>query len=266
MRISAGLRISLLVLSLVFVARPRILPAQAADPGTNPHVPANAAAPAAGLSVDQALAALHSGQPGQALAAFQQILAADPNNAVASLYAATSALELYNGALAVQYAEKARQLDPQSWKVHTTLVAAYAAAGDKTRRDNERGLLAQLHASGAPDAQKATGFLLEMFPVGAARVDAVQYFQPVGRFHTYYRFIVHATGSAAPSEIDVQSNDFDQQSWAQAHPTEAAAGERHFQLTSGTGSTDYRTFSGKPDYDPIRAMVIAILQAQPPAR
>lgn len=217
----------------------------------------NASAP----TLAQGLAALRAGQSAQALRVFQQILAADPNNAVADLYAATAAMEQYNGPLAVQYAEKARQLDPQSWKIHTTLVAAYAAAGMKPQRDQERAILAQLHTTGAPDARKANGFLLEMFAVGPQRIDAVQYFEPVGKFHTYYRFIVHRPGggTATLHEIDVQSDDFDQKSWAQAHAEQAAAGDRQFQLTDDSGAVDYRMFSGKPDYDSIRSMVVQIL-------
>lgn len=219
-----------------------------------------ASPPAAAPTVEQGLAALRADQPAQALGIFQQILAADPKNAVADLYAATAAMEQYNGKLAVEYAEKARDLDPKSWKIHTTLVAAYAAAGMKAQRDKERATLTELHASGAPDARQANGFLVEMFPVGKARVDAIQYFQPVGKFHTYFRFIVHQpAGGTAPQEIDVQSNDFDQKSWAQAHPAQAAAGQRQFQITDAAGAKDYRMFSGKPDYDAIRAMVVEVL-------
>jgi tetratricopeptide (TPR) repeat protein len=224
-----------------------------------------AGAPPAAPTIDQGLAALRAGQPAQALAIFQQILAADPNNAVADLYAATAALEQYNGLLAVEYAEKARQLDPQSWKIHTTLVAAYAAAGMQQQRDDERALLAKLHATGAPDARGAKGFLLEMFRVGSAQVSAIQYFEPMGKFHTYFRFLVHVEGQAdsRSSEIDVQSNDFDEKSWERTHAAETAQGQRHFQLTDAAGTTTYRSFSGKPDYDPIRAMVVTILQTQP---
>lgn len=221
----------------------------------------NAKAPqATSPTVDQGLATLREGQPAQALAIFQQILAADPNNAVADLYAATAALEQYNGPLAVQYAEKARQLDPQSWKIHTTLVAAYAAAGTKQQRDDERALLAKLHATGAPDARQANGFLLEMFRVGSLQVNAIQYFEPMGKFHTYYRFLVRDPATQASREIDVQSNEFDERSWEQTHATEAALGERHFQITDAGGTTDYRTFSGKADYDAVRAMVVSILE------
>jgi len=226
-----------------------------------PAVPQTTPPPAA--SVDAGLAALRAGQPAQALAIFQQILAADPNNAVADLYAATAALEQYNGPLAVQYAEKARQLDPQSWKIHTTLVAAYAAAGMKQQRDDERALLAKLHSTGATDAREANGFLLEMFQLGSLQVNAIQYFEPMGRFRTYYRFLVRDPATQAKREIDVQSNDFDEKSWAAEHPAQAAAGERQFQITDATGTMDYRMFTGKPDYDAIRAMVDSILQTQP---
>jgi tetratricopeptide (TPR) repeat protein len=248
--------------------------------GLNP--PAQPAAPAAGSALADGLTALHSNQPSQALADFQKALQSDPGNATANLLAATAALELYQGPLAVQYAEKARQLDPQSWKIHTTLVAAYSAAGMKQQRDQERGVLRQLHSSGAADARQATGFLVEMFQVhgapGAAAnsttatpasygVDAVEYFEPMGKFHTYYRFLVRHADGRRVWEIDVQSNDFDERSWARAHSAEAAAGERQFQITGhgdNNKEVDYRMFSGHPDYDNLRALVVSILQAQPP--
>jgi hypothetical protein len=98
-------------------------------------------------------------------------------------------------------------------------------------------------------------------------VDAVEEFEPMGKFHTYYRFLVHGAEGRRIWEIDAQSNDFDQRSWAGAHPNEAANGERQFQLT-GHGDNnqemDYRMFSGRPDYDAIRAMVVQILQQHPP--
>lgn len=229
-------------------------------------------------AIPTALAALRSGQSAQALAELQRILAADPSNVAANLYAATAALELYNGPLAVQFAEKARQLDPHDWKVDTTLVAAYAAAGEKDQRDALRAQLRQLHSSPGPadvDARAAHGFLLEMFPAmyhpsaGPAEtyhVDAIQYFEPVGELRTYYRFLIRRPTGPRLWEIDVQSNDFDEDSWARAHAAEAASGLRQFQLNghSDTGEeVDYRLFTGKDDYDAFRAMVVGILTTQP---
>lgn len=242
----------------------------------------HAQTPPARPAIDDGLAALRSGHADQALADFQRILSTDPSNAAANLYAATAALELYNGPLAVQYAEKARQLDPQNWKVDTTLVAAYAAAGNKPQRDVLRAELRQLHAAGSPgapktrDARMANGFLLEMFPVeynpavGPAQsyhVDAIEYFEPIGELRTYYRFLIRrSTGGPRLWEIDVQSNDFDETSWAQAHPADAASGVRQFQINGHSDSgqeVDYRLYTGRDNYDAFRALVVSILQSQP---
>ncbi len=230
-------------------------------------------------TVSIGLAALRSGHPHQALADFQRCLAANPSNAAAALYAATAALELYNGPLAVQYAERARQLDPDDWKVDTALVAAYSAAGNKPQRDALRAQLRQLHSSGgpnAPAARDANGFLLEMFPVeyhpaagpaASYHVDAIEYFEPIGELRTYYRFLIRrSTGGSRLWEIDVRSNNFDEASWAQAHPSEAASGLRQFQIDghsdAGQG-VDYRLFTGRDDYDAFRAIVVNILRSQP---
>jgi tetratricopeptide (TPR) repeat protein len=234
-------------------------------------VPSNPPAPAAPAAAPQAspaadgLAALRANQPQAALDDFQKALQANPNDAAANMLAATAALSLYKGDLAVQYAEKARQLDPDNWKVHTTLVAAYAAAGKKVQRDEERETLRKLHADPhAPDAMQTSGFLLEIFPVKQYRVDAIEYFQPVGKLHVYYRFILRNAQGRRVWQIDAESNDFDQKSWAAAHPGDAAAGKRQFQLSGQDADlhTDYRMFSGLADYDLIRAQVVGVINAQ----
>jgi tetratricopeptide (TPR) repeat protein len=216
-------------------------------------------------TLQQGLTALRAHQSQQALDIFQQILRANPSDVTANLLAATAALNLYKGDLAVQYAEKAHALDPQNWKIHTTLVVAYSQAGDKTRRDQERAILQKLHDDPhAADAMHTSGFLLDMFPVKQYHVDAVQYFHPVGKFHIYYHFIVRNADGKALWSFDAASNDFDENSWARAYPARAAAGERQFQLT-GQGSgveRDYGTFSGKPNYGLFRARVVFVLQSQ----
>jgi hypothetical protein len=65
-------------------------------------------------------------------------------------------------------------------------------------------------------------------------------------------------------QIDAESNDFDQKSWAEAHPDEAAAGKRQFQLVGEDADvrTDYHMFSGLPDYDLIRGQVANVIQQQ----
>jgi tetratricopeptide (TPR) repeat protein len=232
---------------------------------SNPPAPAAPAAAPQASPTEDGLAALRANRPQAALDDFQKALQANPNDAAANMLAATAALSLYKGDLAVQYAEKARQLDPDNWKVHTTLVAAYAAAGKKVQRDEERETLRKLHADPhAPDAMQTSGFLLEIFPVKQYRVDAIEYFQPVGKLHVYYRFILRNAQGRRVWQIDAESNDFDQKSWAAAHPGDAAAGKRQFQLSGQDADlhTDYRMFSGLADYDLIRAQVVGVINAQ----
>jgi len=224
----------------------------------------NAAAPqvTAQLGIDQ----LKNRQPQQALATFQQLLQTNPNDVAINLYAADAALQLYQGQQAVQYAEKARQLDPNNWKVHTTLVVAYAMAGRTTERNAERDILRKLHADPkAPDAMKSNGFLLDMFPVKQYRIEAIEFFQPLGKFHIYYRFLIRNTQGKRVWTINVESNDFDEKSWEQAHAQQAADGERQFQMV-GEGANnahiDHRMFSGKPAYDSVKAQLLQILNAQ----
>src|ERR1700758_1480539 len=136
--------------------------------------------PTAAATTEKGLDALKANQPQQALDQFELALKVNPNDAAANLLAAAAALSLYRSDLAVRYADKARDLDPHNWKVHTTLVAAYAGAGMKQQRDQEREILRKLHDDpNAPDAMQTKGFLLEMFPVKQYRVEAVEYFHPV---------------------------------------------------------------------------------------
>jgi tetratricopeptide (TPR) repeat protein len=215
--------------------------------------------------MDLGLAALKDHQPQQALSAFQQALQSNPNDVAANLYAAGAALELYQGNLAVQYAEKAKQLDPDNWKVHTTLVVAYAVASRIQERNAEREFLRKLHADPkAPEAMQTNGFLVDMFPVKQYHVEAVEYFKPVGKLNVYYRFLVKNAQGKRVWTLTVESNDFDEKSWEQAHAQQAAAGERQFQISGEGGgqSMDYQMFSGKPVYDPIKAQIIKIINAQ----
>ncbi len=227
--------------------------------------PAAPAQPSVAETTEKGLDALKTNQPQRALDFFEEALRSNPNDVAANLLAATAALNLYKGDLAVKYAEKARDLDPNNWKVHTTLVAAYAAAGKKVQRDQERETLRKLHDDPhAPDAMQTKGFLLEMFPVKQYKVEAIEYFHPVDKLHIYYRFLIRNATGKRVWQIDVESNDFDQNSWAKAHPDDAAAGKRQFQLVGEDRDlhADYRMLSGSADYDAMRAQVVEVIQEQ----
>jgi len=251
--LSRGIAGALLAASTLFVC------AQEQSP------PPESSQPTVAATTEKGLDALKANQPQQALDQFELALKENPNDVAANLLAASAALSLYKNDLAVKYAEKARELDPNNWKVHTTLVAAYAGAGMKQQRDQEREILRKLHDDpNAPEAMQTKGFLLEMFPVKQYRIEAIEYFHPVEKFHIYYRFAIRNAAGKRVWQIDAESNDFDQNSWAKAHPDEAAAGKRQFQLVGADRDLrmDYRMFSGSPDYDVIREQVVAVIQEQ----
>ncbi|HEY0786617.1 MAG TPA: hypothetical protein VGD62_12160 [Acidobacteriaceae bacterium] len=225
------------------------MPAQTPTPGTT----------------DQALAELKQGHAQQALDLLEKQIALDPADAAANLLAASAAIALYRPDVAVTYGERARALEPDNWKIDTTLVTAYAMAGKLPARDAERARLHQLHASGKEaDAAQTSGFLLDLFKVKQYGVEAVEYFTPVGKFHIYYRFVIRNPEGRRVWQMEVQSDELNQASWAKAYPAQAAQGQRQFQITGEGGGVrnDYRTFSGSPNYDWIKARVIEIVNAQ----
>ncbi len=216
-------------------------------------------------AVQQALLDLRQHQPQKALDLLVQAMAAHPDDAALNLLAATTAIELENPALAVSYGERARALEPDNWKVDTTLVTAYAMAGKTRERDAERTALHALHTAGTQaDAKQTSGFLLDRFKVSRYTVDAVEYFAPVGKFHIYYCFFIGNKQGVRAWQINAQSDESNQASWAKAYPEQAAGGQRQFQLTGqGNGvRNDYRSFSGSANYDWIKARVIEIVNAQ----
>ena len=240
------------------------LPAQTSAPSDGPGA-ASGKLDIASTEVAQAQNALHAGHPEQALELLKQALAQDPENAAADLLASSAEIALFAPEDAVRYGERAQALAPGSWKVHTTLVTAYAMAGDTAHRDAERALLRQDHANPSlADARAATGFLLDLFRAGRYRVEAVEYFRPLGKYNTYYRFIIRNAAGARVWTIEVNSDSLNQASWAQSYPKQAAEGQRQFQIESPEGPehVEYRTFSGAPSYDYARSIVVKLLAAQ----
>lgn len=237
-------------------------PTTTTAPTPTQSTPQAGAQQAGATELDEGLQYLKNNQFNKALAAFQKVLDSDPENPTANLLAASAALNLFQGDGAVTYAENARRLAPTDWRVDTTLVTAYAVAGKLKERDAVRAKLVALHDSpAAPDAMKANGFLLDLFKVKNYRVEAVQYFKPIGKFHTYYRFLVRSMAGKRLWEYELQSDDFAQKSWADAHAQEAAAGGRQYTLESDFGDAheEYRLFSGNPTYDEVRAVVLQLL-------
>ena len=91
-----------------------------------------------------------------------------------------------------------------------------------------------------------------------------EYFKPVGRYNTYFRFIIRNAAGAHVWTIEVNSDSLNQSSWALAYPQQAKEGQRQFQIESAQGDVHvgYRTFSGAAAYDYAKSEVIKIVSAQ----
>jgi hypothetical protein len=204
-------------------------------------------------------------QDAKALELYDQVLAEDPGNAPVNLLAAGAAIESLQMDRALRYAQRAQQLDPSDWKVHLTLLVADSGVGRLKDRDEERKLVRQFHEDGKyPDAAQSNGFMVEYFPLKDYRVRAIEYFAPIGKERFSYRFLLYGPERAELWAVALESDDLDQASWAQAHKELAAAGQREYSLEGyGTGKhTTYRSYSGKPSYDEVRADAVKVLSEQ----
>lgn len=203
-----------------------------------------------------------------ALAGAKAILAANPQSPKANKLVGVVLLDQQKPAAALPYFEKALTLSPNDPTVHGLLLQAYAQSGDKTRRDEQRGILRGYHSDGKhPEFAQIPSFLIETIPIGDKVIQAVEFFEPFGEFHFYYRFNIFNSQNQLQSFIALESDDTDQVLFAKQHPKEAAAGQRRFSLDGYAQSANghvtqalYTFYENQPGYDTVRDLVIQLVQ------
>lgn len=225
---------------------------------------ASALSPEVQAKIAAAMSEADHNRDAEAFDLMRQVVASVPNDAHLNLLAAGEGIEAMRPDLALQYAQKAEQLDAGDWTIHLTLLAAYAGMGDVQERERQRALVRQFHFDGKhPEAAQSNSFLVEYFPVRNYRIRAIEYFLPYGEEHFAYRFQVYDQSRRQVWSIALESDDLSQPSWIATHRQLAAAGQREYSLEGyGEGNhTMYRYFSGKPSYDEVKAEVVKILNA-----
>jgi tetratricopeptide (TPR) repeat protein len=203
-----------------------------------------------------------------ALTGAKAILAANPNSPKANKLVGVVLLDQQKSSDALPYFQKAQQLSPDDPTVHALLLQVYAQTGDRTHRDEQRAILRGYHSDGKhPAFAQTPAYLIETIPVGDKTIQAVEFYEPEGQFHFYYRFNIFDSAGKIQSFIALESDDADQVMYAQQHPKEAAAGERRFSLDGYSQSADghvsqalYKFFDGQPSYDDVRALVVKLVQ------
>jgi tetratricopeptide (TPR) repeat protein len=203
-----------------------------------------------------------------ALAGAKAILSANPNSPKANKLVGVVLLDQQKSSDALPYFQKALQLSPGDPTINALLLQVYAQTGDKTHRDEQRTILRGYHSDGKhPAFAQTPAYLIETIPVSDKTIQAIEFYEPAGQFHFYYRFNIFDSAGKIQSFIALESDDADQAMYAQQHPKEAAAGERRFSLDGYSQSADghvsqalYTFFNGQPSYDDVRALVIKLVQ------
>lgn len=227
--------------------------------------------PDAGVSPQaeaKVVASLEAHNSTAAMAGAKAILAANPDSPKANKLVGVIYLDEHNSADALPYFQIALRLSPDDPTINALLLQAYAEAGDKSHRDEQRAILRRYHDDGQhPVFAQIPSFLIETIPVGDKTVQAAEFYTPSGQFHFYYRFNVFDNSGHMLSFFALQSDDADQMLFDKQHPKQAAAGERRFSLDGYARAADgkvtqalYMYFNGKPHYDDVRNLVVKLVQ------
>jgi tetratricopeptide (TPR) repeat protein len=203
-----------------------------------------------------------------ALIGAKAILAASPDSPKANKLVGVVLLDQQKSAGALPYFQKALHLAPDDPTVNALLLQAYAESGDTVHRDQQRAILRGYHSDGRhPVFAQIPSFLVETIPVGDKTIQAMEFYEPSGQFHFYYRFNVFNAVGHIQSFFALESDDADQPLFAKQHPKQAAAGERRFSLDGYSRAVDghvtqalYMFFDGQPSYDAVRALIVKLVQ------
>jgi tetratricopeptide (TPR) repeat protein len=214
------------------------------------------------------IASLQAKDFDDALTGAKAIVAANPDSPRANKLVGVVLLDRQEPADALPYFQKALQLSPSDPTINALLLQVYAQTGDKTHRDEQRAILHGYHSDGKhPAFAQMTAYLIETLPVGDKTIQAIEFYEPSGQFHFYYRFNVFDSAGKIQSFIALESDDADQALYAQQHPKEAAAGERRFSVDGYSQNADghlnqalFNFYDGQPSYDDVRALVVKLVQ------
>jgi tetratricopeptide (TPR) repeat protein len=230
----------------------------------SPAIPRSAPPPLENSDFANVRADLLSGRREQALHEAEEILAGHPGNAEASFMIGTLLLDYGKPQEALVCFKNAQAAWPGSTDVHAGLLEAYAETGDRKDRDIERAILRGYHADGRhPSAAKTPGIVVERFHAGDKSVEAVEYFEPQGPDHVYYRFTVADGKGTSYGYYAFAADDPDQATYRQEHPDVAGSTLHRYALESFFAGTPavLGAIDGAPTYDDFRTRIVSVMQA-----
>jgi hypothetical protein len=207
---------------------------------------------------------LLSGNRQQALSGAEAILNAHPGNAEASFMIGTLLLDDGKPDEALVCFRNAQAAWPGSTDVHAGLLEAYSETGDRKDRDIERAILRGYHADGHhPSAARTSGIVVERFHAGDKSIEAIEYFDPQGPDHIFYRFNESDGKGVLLGSYAFAADDPDQAAYRQEHPDVVGSTLHRYALVSlfNGGSSTLGTIDGAPTYDDFRTRIVSVLQS-----
>jgi hypothetical protein len=193
-----------------------------------------------------------------------------PDDVDLTRFTAEAAINSGDTAYAIAQLQPIAAAKPGSWQELMLMARAYAQAHEAASRDAALSTLSELYDSRRhPKLNSVQVFLIERIALPDGSVDLYYSLEPWSRYKIYEMARVFNASGQQVRRITLESNDFDQPTWAQQHPALAAQGMRMFSMDGYTeqytadGShtqthATYRFFDGRPGYDTVRDEMVAI--------
>jgi hypothetical protein len=172
---------------------------------------------------------------------FKLCISRVPGNIKVSEFLAEAALNTGNIPLAISLMQPIRQSSPVRWQASALLARAYAESNRDAERDAEIANLQRLHDTKAyPRLAQTQQFLLEFHKTPTGSVRIWYSLEPWGKSRVYLFARIYDIDGQEKLHVTLDSSDFEQISWAKAHPKEAAAGQQIFFLDSYSSPQNFR--------------------------
>jgi tetratricopeptide (TPR) repeat protein len=218
------------------------------------------------VTQDQALALFHEGKRQEALHAFDAIIAANPPDPSQALYAA-SLIDLQNGdwRSAKPYLQRLVKLRPASFQAWELMVQVYQAAADPEDCDLAIQSLEEAWRNASdPEIRSRVSFVRDRITGPKHTLIAQQMLETGG--DTILRFLFQLaddTGNAS-HVIVVQSDDATNERWRENGTVPYGTVVYHLDSVENLANGQsvvrpYKFYLEPPDYDQVRALVVAIL-------
>lgn len=218
---------------------------------------------------DEATKAFNAQRYPDALAVFKQMLAQLPGDSVLSKFAGEAALNSGDANFALTLLKPLATADPNDWQAAALLTRACAESGDRSCRDSGVAHMLELHRQGVIPQQIQT-YISERVRVDENTLLIRPSLEPWGPYNVYDLGQVFNADGKVFLRITIESNEADQNLFAEEHPKEASQGLRSFSLDAyretGLNSNGQRTqthytykfFVGQPSYEMVRQEFINV--------